>query len=40
MTNLNETLSTVFKNIGNSVKGTDSEGDLRGLFDDIDVTRK
>lgn len=35
--NLNETLSNVFKNIENSAKGTDSEGDLRGLFDDIDV---
>ena len=35
--NLNETLSKVFKNIENSVKGTDSEDDLRGLFDDIDV---
>ncbi len=35
--NLNETLSAVFKNIENSAKGTDSEDDLRGLFDDIDV---
>ena len=35
--NLNETLSTVFKNIENSAKGTDSEPDLRGLFDDIEV---
>jgi len=35
--NLNETLSNVFKNIENSAKGTDSENDLRGLFDDIDV---
>jgi len=35
--NLNETLSTVFKNIENSAKGTDSEDDLKGLFDDIDV---
>lgn len=35
--NLNETLSTVFKNIENSAKGTDSEPDLKGLFDDIDV---
>jgi len=34
---LNETLSNVFKNIENSAKGTDSEDDLRGLFDDIDV---
>jgi len=35
--NLNETLSTVFKNIENSAKGTESESDLKGLFDDIDV---
>ena len=35
--NLNETLSNVFKNIENSAKGSDSEDDLRGLFDDIDV---
>lgn len=35
--NLNETLSNVFKNIENSAKGTDSEDDLKGLFDDIDV---
>ncbi len=35
--NLNETLSTVFKNIENSAKGSDSEDDLKGLFDDIDV---
>lgn len=35
--NLNETLSRIFKNIENSAKGTDSEGDLKGLFDDIDV---
>ena len=35
--NLNETLSQIFKNIENSAKGTDSEDDLRGLFDDIDV---
>ena len=34
---LNETLSRVFKNIENSAKGTDSEDDLKGLFDDIDV---
>lgn len=36
-TNLNETLSNIFKNIENSAKGTDSEDDLKGLFDDIDV---
>lgn len=35
--NLNETLSQIFKNIENSAKGTDSEDDLKGLFDDIDV---
>ena len=35
--NLNETLSNVFKNIESSAKGTDSEDDLKGLFDDIDV---
>lgn len=35
--NLNESLSRVFKNIENSAKGTDSEDDLKGLFDDIDV---
>lgn len=35
--NLNETLSQIFKNIENSAKGTESEDDLKGLFDDIDV---
>jgi len=35
--NLNETLTRVFHNIENSAKGTDSEDDLRGLFDDLDV---
>jgi type I restriction enzyme M protein len=35
--NLNETLERVFKNIESSAQGTDSEDDLRGLFDDIDV---
>lgn len=35
--NINEVLSTVFRNIENSAKGTNSEDDLRGLFDDIDV---
>lgn len=34
---INETLSRVFKNIENSAKGTASEDDLKGLFDDIDV---
>ena len=31
--NLNETLARVFHNIENSAKGTDSEDDLRGLFE-------
>ncbi len=35
--NLNETLSNVFNTIENSAKGSDSEGDLKGLFDDLDV---
>lgn len=35
--NLNETLQSVFDNIESSAKGTDSEDDLKGLFDDIDV---
>lgn len=35
--NLNETLSQVFDNIENSAKGFDSEDDLKGLFDDLDV---
>ena len=35
--NLNETLAKVFDNIENSAKGTESEDDLTGLFDDIDV---
>lgn len=35
--NLNETLSTVFANIENSAKGANSEDDLKGLFDDLDV---
>ncbi len=35
--NLNETLANVFTNIENSAKGTDSEPDLKGLFDDLDV---
>lgn len=36
-TNLNETLSQVFRNIENSAKGFDSEDDMKGLFDEIDV---
>ncbi|MFT4326047.1 MAG: type I restriction-modification system subunit M [Candidatus Woesearchaeota archaeon] len=35
--NLNETLSRVFHNIENSGKGYESEDDLKGLFDDLDV---
>jgi len=35
--NLNETLSKIFDNIENSAKGFDSEDDLKGLFDDLDV---
>lgn len=35
--NLNETLVRVFRNIENSAKWADSESDLKGLFDDIDV---
>lgn len=35
--NLNETLSKVFNNIENSAKGSVSEDDLKGLFDDLDV---
>jgi len=35
--NLNETLAAVFRNIENSAKGTESEPDLKGLFDDLDV---
>jgi type I restriction enzyme M protein len=35
--NLNETLSKVFDNIEGSAKGFESENDLKGLFDDLDV---
>lgn len=35
--NLNETLSKVFNNIESSARGTESEDDFTGLFDDIDV---
>jgi type I restriction enzyme M protein len=35
--NLNETLSGIFRNIENSAKGAESEDDIKGLFDDIDV---
>jgi type I restriction enzyme M protein len=35
--NLNETLESVFRNIESSAKGANSEDDLKGLFDDLDV---
>lgn len=35
--NLNETLERIFKNIEESSKGTESEKDFKGLFDDFDV---
>ena len=35
--NLNETLEQIFKNIEASAKGTESEPDLKGLFEDLDV---
>ena len=35
--NLNETLSAIFNAIENSAKGAESEDDMKGLFDDIDV---
>ena len=35
--NLNVTLYNIFTNIENSANGTESENDLKGLFDDIDV---
>lgn len=35
--NLNETLERVFTNIEGSAVGADSEDDLKGLFDDLDV---
>lgn len=38
--NLNETLARVFSNIESSAKDSDSEDDLKGLFDDIDVNHK
>lgn len=36
-TNLNETLERVFSNIESSAKGADSEDDIKGLFDDLDL---
>ena len=38
--NLNETLERVFVNIENSAKGSESESDFAGLFDDFDVNSK
>ena len=35
--NLNETLETVFRHIEDSAKGSQSESDFAGLFDDFDV---
>ena len=35
--NLNETLEKIFRHIEDSAKGTESESDFAGLFDDIDV---
>lgn len=35
--NLNETLAAVFQAIEDSAKGSESEDDFKGLFDDIDV---
>lgn len=35
--NLNETLSRIFVDIEASAKGSDSEDDFKGLFDDLDV---
>ncbi|MEW1952793.1 type I restriction-modification system subunit M [Terrabacter sp. NPDC080008] len=35
--NLNETLERIFGDIEGSAKGSDSEDDLKGLFDDLDV---
>ena len=38
--NLNETLEKAFNNIESSAKGTESEDDMKGLFDDLDVNHK
>ena len=35
--NLNETLSNIFADIEGSARGSDSEEDIKGLFDDLDV---
>jgi type I restriction enzyme M protein len=38
--NLNETLKGIFERIESSAKGSASEADFKGLFDDIDVNSK
>ena len=38
--NLNETWSAVFRAIEDSARGTESESDFAGLFDDLDVNSK
>ena len=38
--NLNETLEAVFRHIEDSAKGSDSESNFAGLFDDFDVNSK
>jgi type I restriction enzyme M protein len=38
--NLNEKISAIFDNIENSAKGSVSEDDMKGLFDDFDVNSK
>ena len=35
--NLNETLSGIFADIEGSARGSESEDDIKGLFDDLDV---
>jgi len=35
--NLNETLARIFRDFENSAIGTESEDDIKGLFDDLDV---
>ena len=37
LNNLNEILANVFRNIESSAKGNESEDDIKGLFDDLDV---
>jgi len=38
--NLNETLESIFRHIEESAKGSESESDFAGLFDDFDVNSK